>query len=347
MKKVLLLSAMCALLATGCAKQENNGWKPGTVQFVITAGGAETRAIYSEEDIVPTISNVNVYAFVDDVYTATIPVPGWTNDGVTMTLTEADSNILPAGDYKFLAVGRVAADGFNLPDDFTGLGYDEAIAELQVANVVGDIYAGIDAETLTDEGGRVEIDMTRKVAGIMGYFVNVPAVMGGKTVGYMRLTMDATNTAVDLTDGTGSAPSGNTFDVLEFDFTAQTPVDGVYPGIDLSGEGVVTLPNSYLNGAFVMPVEATFTLGLYDADTTNTVALKTWTVNGGDPLAIDANFLYTIGQKKQAGNTNGGTSDDPTPTPDDDDMGFDLTSDQELTITISPEWEDVVIITVE
>ncbi len=335
MKKTIIFSAVCALLAAGCTKQKTDDWKPGTVQFTITAG-ADTRAgIYSEEEIVPVIPGVDIYVFQNDLFVKTINIPAFTS-GMILTLEE--DNVLPAGEYRFLAVGRLADDAYALPTDWTGLAFDEAIATLVAANIAGDIYAGNATETLTDQGGRVTIDMTRKAAGILGYFSNIPAVIDGKQVGYLRLTMSNTNTAVGLTDGAGSVPTGAGFDIIEFDFTSEEHVNGVYPGIDLTGQGVVTVPGSYLDGSFVIPVTATFTLGLYDANTSNTVPLKEWTINGGADIQIEANNLYKIGRKHQAGNIDGGTSADDT----DDDYAFDLMNSQELTITVSPGWNDVI-----
>lgn len=335
MKNILIFSAICALLFTGCSNQENDGWKPGTIQFEITAG-TQTRAIYSEEDIVPVIPSVDIHVYQDDLFVKTINIPAFTSG---MVLTLEDANVLEAGEYQFLAVGLVEDDAkFTLPADWSLLSLTQAIATLSTANDASDIYAGNATETLTDQGGRVTIDMTRKVAGIMGYFANIPSVIDGKTVGYLRLTMSNTNTATNLMTGVGSVPTDAEFNVIEFDFTSQTAVEGVYPGIDLTGQGVVTMPNSYLDGKFIIPITTYFTLALYDADTTNTTPLKEWEINGGAAVDITANNLYKIGQKKEADNTNGGTPEDDT----DDDSGFDMMSSQELTITVSPEWNDVI-----
>jgi hypothetical protein len=114
---------------------------------------------------------------------------------------------------------------------------------------------------------------------------------------------------------------------------------GLYVGNDLSGQGVVKVSNSQLSGAFFMPVSGiTLTLGLYD---TNGDPIKTWSVkdssNGNaDIFNITANHFYSLGTKKQAGNTTGGTSD-----PGDADDPIDLLTDQDIVITISPDWSAI------
>lgn len=52
-------------------------------------------------------------------------------------------------------------------------------------------------------GTRVSIEMTRKVAGVLGYFKNVPQVLNGSTVKYLRLKVSNSNQQVNLTNGDG------------------------------------------------------------------------------------------------------------------------------------------------
>ena len=67
-----------------------------------------------------------------------------------------------------------------------------------------EIFAGsADAEVMAQGGTRVSIEMTRKVAGVLGYFKNVPQVLNGSTVKYLRLKVSNSNQQVNLTNGVG------------------------------------------------------------------------------------------------------------------------------------------------
>ena len=179
--------------------------------------------------------------------------------------------------------------------------------------------------------------MTRKVAGILGYFKNVPQQLNGSTVQYLRLTVSNSNQQVNLTTGTGINTAPASYKVIDIDLSGQAVSDGVFIGNDLSSQGVVKVANSQLGGAFYMPVSGvTMTLGLYDSTGT---AIKEWIVkdsSNGNATTFDilANHFYSLGIKGVAGSTNGGT---PGNTGDDDNP-IDLLIDQNIVITISPAW---------
>lgn len=122
------------------------------------------------------------------------------------------------------------------------------------------------------------------------------------------------------------------------DLSGQAVSNGVYVGNDLSGQGVVKVPNSQLGGSFYMPVSGvSMTLGLYDASGT---AIKEWTVSdtnssGATQFNLMANHFYALGVKGATGSVDGGTPGNPG----DDDAPVDLLTDQNIVITISPAWE--------
>ena len=82
------------------------------------------------------------------------------------------------------------------------------------------------------------------------------------------------------------------------DLSGQAVSNGVYVGNDLSGQGVVKVPNSQLGGSFYIPVSGvSMTLGLYDA---SGVAIKEWTVSdtnssGATQFNLMANHFLFIG----------------------------------------------------
>lgn len=287
------------------------------------------------------VTRVSVYAFKNNdsqyLYTKTYDISGWT-DGTTIKRYEVPaSDNLPAGDYKLLAVGRDASDQYTVTVPTVATTFESMAASIAASGNETEIFAGSSAVTIALVGNRVSIPMTRKVAGILGYFKNVPQNLNGKTVKYLRLSASATNTAVNLSTGVGSTAGTAPFNLIDIDLSTQAVSGEIYVGNDLTGQGVVKLDKSQLGGTFILPVTSVkLTLGLYDE--TNT-AIKTWVVkdsnNGGsDTFNITANHFYSLGTKTQAGNTNGGTGDTG-----DDDTAIDLLTDQNIVVTISPAWD--------
>ena len=202
-----------------------------------------------------------------------------------------------------------------------------------------EIFAGsADAEVMAQGGTRVSIEMTRKVAGVLGYFKNVPQVLNGSTVKYLRLKVSNSNQQVNLTNGVGINTAPTPYNIIDMDLSGQAVSNGVYVGNDLSGQGVVKVPNSQLGGSFYIPVSGvSMTLGLYDA---SGVAIKEWTVSdtnssGATQFNLMANHFYSLGVKGATGSVDGGTPGNPG----DDDAPVDLLTDQNIVITISPAWE--------
>lgn len=195
-----------------------------------------------------------------------------------------------------------------------------------------EIFSGTTTAQVLDKGSRVSIEMTRKVAGVLGYFKNVPQILDGKTVTFLRLSASNSNQQVNLTNGVGVNTSPAAYNIIDLNLSGQTVTNGIYTGNNLSAQGVVKVANSQLSGSYFMPVSSvTLTLGLYEA---NGNAIKTWSVKdtgGVTTFNILANHFYSLGMKVQAGNVNGGTDD-----PGDDDDPIDLLTDQNIVITISP-----------
>lgn len=347
MKKLMFLVATSALLFA-CSESDDpvpvaqeNG-----VTFEISAvndmkdGSATRTPIYSQE-ATQHVTQVMVHAFksngTDYLYSKSFTISGWTDGTTFKRYAVGDSEKLTQGDYKFLAVGRPASDTYTistLTADTTPFGSVQA--SVAASGNETEIFSGWSQATVTDQGGRVSIEMTRAVAGVLGYFKNVPQTINGTTVQFLRLSLTDTNQAVNLSNNTAINGATTSYNLIDIDFTnpAQSVGQYVYTGNDLSGQGVVKVANSQLYGSYLLPVSGVqMTLGLYDAGGN---ALKTWVVkdsNGDATFNILANHFYSLGMKAQAGNVNGGTPD-----PGDDDAPIDLLTDQSIVISISPAW---------
>lgn len=358
MKKLLFL-VMASALMFACSQSDepepavDNNVPDGSVIFDVSAvnnlniGNAARGNIYSQE-ATQHVTNVMIHAFMnngsDYVYSRSYTISGW-SDGTTFKSYEVgDSEKLPQGNYMFLAIGRDASDNYTVTTPGVGTTYSSMLASVQSSGQETEIFAGSVQAQIASKGSRVSIPMTRKVAGVLGYFKNVPQSLNSVPVKYLRLTVTNSNQQVNLTNGVGINTAPTSFNIIDMDLSTQATSNGVYTGNDLSAQGVVKVPNSQLSGSFLIPVSGVkLTLALYDAS--NNV-LQSWVVkdasnNNSDTFNITANHFYSLGMKKQAGNVNGGTDD-----PGDDDNPIDLLIDQNIVVTISPAWEmmhDLVI----
>lgn len=354
MKSFLFLSVIC-LLMFACSNDDDagqpGGSENGSLTFEIAASNeistnSTTRGpIYSQQAI-QGVTSVNVYAFknngTDYVYQTTYNIPNWTAGTNFQRYEVPSASNVPIGDYKFLAIGRDTADNYTLPTLTLLTKYQDMIATVSASGNETELFSGTTPVILTSPGTRVPIVMTRVVAGVLGYFKNVPTTINGAPVRYLRLSVSNSNQKVNVTTGAGINTAPAAFNIFNVDFTGRGISGDVYVGNDLSGQGVVKVTNSQLNGAYIVPVTGvTMTLGLYD---TNGNALRTWVVTSvGLPIFdLTANHFYTLGQKTFAGTTTGDPSlpgnTVPPGDPTDDDAAIDLMTDQTISITITPNW---------
>lgn len=342
MNKILTF-LFAAMLVTACSNNDDNvPSEPVNVKGLsfelktvnkMEAGMRAGAPIYSQE-ATQNVTRVNVYAFKSNgtnyLFVKTFNVTGWTLGTTTKVYDVPEADKLAAGSYKFLAVGQDASDNYTItsPDATTKL--EDMTASISALGDEYEIFAGVAQAEVTTAGARVSVSMTRKVAGVLGYFKNIPQTLDTKTVKYLRLGVSATNMAVNLSTSVGASPS-TSYNIIDMNLSGQTVLNGYYTGNDLSGSGVVKVANSQLAGKYLLPVPGvTMTLGLYDESET---AIKTWTVLSGGSSSFDiiANNFYSLGMKAEAGSTGSGG---PTP-----DNPIDLSVDDEITITIIPAWD--------
>lgn len=351
MKKWMFFVAAGLSVFAACSNEDDLTTQPqpedGSVTFELSAvnklsNGISTRAPVYSQEASQHVTRVSIYAFQfasgssSYLYYKTYTVTDWSDGTTFKNFAVPDGNKLPGGTYKFLAVGRDASDLFSITTPTSTTSYGDMLATITNTGQESEIFSGSAEATVTDQGARVSIEMIRKVAGILGYFKNVPQQLNNSTVRYLRLTVSNSNQQVNLTTGTGINTTPVSYNIINLDLSGQAVSDGVFTGNDLSSQGVVKVANSQLGGAFYMPVSGVnMTLGLYD--TTGT-AIKEWTVkdntNNATTFDILANHFYSLGTKGVAGSTNGGTPGDTG----DDDNPIDLLIDQNIVITISPAW---------
>lgn len=355
--KHYLLIALASISLLACSKNDStdsNDIPDGNIVFELAtvnelqSGMSRTRPLYSQEAI-QEVEQVSIYAFkkngADYQYDTIYTVSNWSKGSTFMRFPIGTSNKLKVGDYQILVIGREATDNYTITTPTIGSTLPTAItATIANPGMESEIFAGNTSFTVSSEGVRVSVEMTRQIAGILGYFKNVPAMIGSSNVKTLRLTISNADKQVNLYSGIGSTPTNATYEIFNIDLSGQTvTAEGVYAGNDLNGQGVIKVDNSQLLGSFILPINnVTMTLGLYDNTGT---ALKTWKVlnANNETINISANNFYALGQKVAKGDTTGGG----TPDPGDDDAPIDLLKDQVIAITINPNWAQFHNLTIQ
>ena len=278
-------------------------------------------------------------------------------------------------------VYTVVAYGYNTALDYTitaGTSADDSfIATLPAATNESELFAGKATFNVVNgniqAGTTSEVELRRHVAGLLGYFKNVPIlypnpVSGLPTpVAFVRVYASSHATSFTFpsvlnVNGTGNNTKTRVLDLglstLITDYLAQVTAAGtnltkVFSIPAISTGTTATVPNSILKGRFLVPFAqvtgaTTFTVQLEDASGT---VLKTWDVVNnaltGDKKIYDVrrNYFYSIGQKVKASSIDGGTTD-PGST-DDNDNPIDLSQETVITVTVNDAWDTIYNLGIE
>ena len=316
-----------------------------------TRGG---RPLYSSEAL-QQVNAMNVYVFkqsgADYVYSEEINGNNFGFNNSTAQGTESHSytltNKLTDGTYKFLAVGyeegySTTFKALSMTPNTTKL--SELLLELNAGQNADEVFSGVsDAVTVnaTSTSFNVGVELHRVVAGILGYFKNVPYQIehDGSMVQVKHVLVNVIKkgTSAKLAERT---PSGfeDKYTIIDIDMNGYSKDgDNNWYAVDPQSGAVATVANSVLN-----------TLEVVLTGDDKSTALKTFKVKDVDSyeFAIEANHFYSLGQKKTDDDTNGGDPD-PDPDPDDNDDPIDLSKDQIITITVNAEWSAIHDLTIE
>lgn len=325
-----------------------------------TRGG---RPLYSSEAL-QQVNAMKVYVFKESggqyVYSKEITDDGnfgFSNSSAqgteshSYTLTDK----LTDGTYKFLAVGY--EEGYN--ETFKGLTMtgetklSELLLELNAGKNADEVFSGVsDAVTVsaTSKSFNVGVELNRVVAGILGYFKNVPYQIenGGKMVQVKHVLVNVVKkgTSAKLADRSASGVDDNKYTIIDIDMSDYSQDgDNNWYAVAAKSGAVATVANSVLQGAYSLPIAAVTgnnTLEVVLTGESTSTVLKRFTVKDGEDtdFAIEANHFYSLGQKKTNDDTNGGDPD-PDPEPDDNDDPIDLSKDQIITITVNANWTTI------
>lgn len=332
-----------------------------------TRGG---RPLYSSEAL-QQVNAMKVYVFKesgdDYVYSKEITDDGnfgFNNstavgeESHSYTLTDK----LTDGKYKFLAVGYEEGYGttfkaLTMAPNTTKL--SELLLELNDSKNADEVFSGVSEDvtvSATSTSFNVGVELHRVVAGILGYFKNVPFEIenGGQMVQVKHVLVNVIKkgTSAKLADRTANGVEDK-YTIIDIDMSdySQDGDNNWYHVPAKSGGAVATVANSVLQGAYSLPIAAVTgdnTLEVVLTGDDKGTALKTFKVKDGESseFAINANHFYSLGQKKTNDDTNGGNPD-PDTDPDDNDDPIDLSKDQIITITVNADWSAIHNLTIE
>lgn len=331
-----------------------------------TRGG---RPLYSSEAL-QQVNAMKVYVFKkeagdDYVYSEEINGNNFGFNNSTAQGTESHSytltDKLKDGTYKFLAVGY--EDGYTttfkeltMTPNTTKL--SDLLLELNEGQNADEVFSGVSEDvtvSATSTSFNVGVELNRVVAGILGYFKNVPFQIehGGSMVQVKHVLVNVIKkgTSAKLADRTANGVDESKYTIIDIDMSSYTKdEDNNWYAVPAKTDKVATVENSVLQGAYSLPIAAVTSSNTLEVVLTGddkSTALKTFKVKDVDSyeFAIKANHFYSLGQKMTDDDTNGGTPDPGTDGDDDDPI--DLSKDQIITITVNAEWSAIHDLTIE
>ena len=409
-KNYLAIAAMAIGLLTfsACSSDDDFGGEQTTtakgemqdVELTFNIGvnsGKETRAgrpLYSAEAL-QRVNKMNVYYFkeTDGQYKYVGEVTSADNFGFQLTADEGNKTtqntlketLEEGASYKFLAIG-LEDNGSAYSDFKTQLTAGTTVLEnvkltLGTGGVADEAFAGVsDVITITDgkaSKNPIKIQLNRVVAGVLGYFKNVPYKVNYGNNGLVQVTKVVVKAVQKGTDvkyvdnGTtvsnvwAAGTQNNTaYDLITINLDGCTEVAGqnIYSNANYKGYGennVVVEENSFVGGQFVLPVVAkasntTLVVELRGKVGDEEKVLKNFQVKKGEETAysLDANSFYSIGHKSTADGTNGENGDedpdiDDPKDPDKDDDPVDLSKETYIELTVNAAWSAIYDLDIE
>lgn len=282
---------------------------------------------------------------------------GTENHSYTLTDKLAD------GKYKFLAVGYEEGYGttFEALTMTPTTKLSELLLELNDSKNADEVFSGVSNDvtvSATSTSFNVGVELHRVVAGILGYFKNVPYEIekDGQLVQVKHVLVNVIKkgTSAKLADRTANGVGESKYTIIDIDMsTYSNSKDGNnnWYSVPAKSGAVATVANSVLQGAYSLPIAAvsgSSTLEVVLTGEDKGTVLKTFKVKdeNSSEFAINANHFYSLGQKMTNGDTTGGDPD-PDPDPDDNDKPIDLSKDEIITITVNAAWTDIHNLTIE
>lgn len=214
-KFIRLLVPLLCLVMAGCSQEipypEEEGTDEGQVELIFNASTALiTRTALPGPDNLQHVQYVHLYIF-DGTEATSACVASENVNWIHAAGAEAGlptkeqrytvkyKGFQPTTTYTFLAVGLDDQSGgtYGLPDDAIKVGTTLGNANAILASGKGrdaiaasELFAGASELTTTKLGsGTARVDLYRRVAGVMGWFTNIPTKINGTAVAFLRIEL--------------------------------------------------------------------------------------------------------------------------------------------------------------
>jgi len=333
----------------------------GGITLTLTSGNMETRTNLTSTAATQNVETVYIALYKGNNDNATFVAAQDFKWDKTENVTSYEKQVRPlqftdlvSGEYIILAVGLDKESketyGFQDINSFELKLKDKTLAEAQAiaANAASiatsELFAGWNTFTYEpDIENEVEIEMKRRVAGVLCYLTDIPSTItksdGTYTVTKVQLKLFTNQNSairlarkekgennIGLQEDFGDTPLEGSDILMSYNLTGLSSKDGLYE-IPVA-EGEFRLPNTILMGAYMLPIKyssaenkSTLTLevlGKKQSDTGDTTEEKETTLqsfpvlqnglssgNDAEKYSIYPNYIYHIGQKPDSNSTEG------------------------------------------
>ena len=275
-----------------------------------------------------------VYLYVFDATNTCVLVKdlGWNGD---LSKEYVLGQLSGEGQYTFLAVGvdDRAGSVYQFPDAIkVGTKLADCQAKLDEVQRTfmpnADLYVGVTTTQIQAANyNRVEVELKRKVAGVIVYLQNIPCQPEGVFVKRLEVNLHTNqHTALPLIRneanpyGSGVLNDSRLLFSYAFEESERTEGSDIFDRLKPRTDDIKVIENTLFFGAFMLPLEAsatgtpTLSITLIGDDAVNHTekVLKTYEVRykqaGGAPTTaypIKENCLYSIGKKVTGSSTDG------------------------------------------
>ncbi len=341
--KTFMLLALTALAVASCSKDDlpgssGNVTPEGRGIYLSFSDGADTRStLQSSEVDYHDVKAVYLYVFEGTDGNATCVYDlnvQWDQEGDISQKQWISVDLKDNETYTFLAVGvdDKAGEVYGFPKNMEGETLSNVVAAYtgtdKAAMATAQLFAGYEEATVTDGKATVEITLRRKVAGVLAYLKNIPYKVEDTQVTDLKIKLGRKqHTQMALWSDSDKEQFGTGELADDDQYLFEQKLDGTYepdsegryyviPAKTVEKDGVATLENSLLMGAFLLPIEAgsepTLTLELWGNKLeggTEPVykVLKTYQITNDNEttFSIEENKLYSIGKKLSDASTDG------------------------------------------
>lgn len=331
----------------------------GGITLTLTSGNMETRTNLTSTAATQNVETVYIALYKGNNDNATFVAAQDFKWDKTENVTSYEKQVRPlqftdlvSGEYIILAVGLDKESketyGFQDINSFELKLKDKTLAEAKAiaANAASiatsELFAGWNTFTYEpDIENEVEVEMKRRVAGVLCYLTDIPSTItksdGTYTVTKVQLKLFTNQNSairlarkekgennIGLQEDFGDTPLEGSDILMSYNLTGLSSKDGLY---EIPVEDESRLPNTILMGAYMLPIKYS------SAENKSTLTLEVWGTNdnlasGASPeevciqsfpvlqnglssgndaekYSIYPNYIYHIGQKPDNNSTEG------------------------------------------